>query len=31
VVGVLIIGAIVLDRVLSLRQSRKLLEERDDS
>lgn len=31
VVGVLIIGAIVLDRVLSLRQTRKLLEERDDS
>lgn len=31
VVGLLIIGAIVLDRVLSLRQSRKLLEERDDS
>jgi rhamnose transport system permease protein len=31
VVGVLIIGAIVLDRVLALRQSRKLLEERDDS
>ena len=31
VVGVLIIGAIVLDRVLSLRQSRKLLAERDDS
>ncbi|NQX11702.1 ABC transporter permease [Microbacteriaceae bacterium VKM Ac-2855] len=31
VVGVLIIGAIVLDRVLSLRQSRKLLAERDES
>jgi len=31
VVGVLIIGAIVLDRVLALRQSRRLLEERDDS
>ncbi|MCU1404825.1 MAG: ATPase [Glaciihabitans sp.] len=31
VVGALIIGAIVLDRVLSLRQSRKLLQERDDS
>ncbi|GAB3120304.1 ABC transporter permease [Glaciibacter psychrotolerans] len=31
VVGVLIIGAIVLDRVLSLRQTRKLLEERDDT
>ncbi len=30
VVGVLIIGAIVLDRILSLRQSRRLLEERDD-
>ena len=29
VVGVLIIGAIVLDRVLALRQSRKLLEARD--
>ncbi|MBH0130660.1 ABC transporter permease [Salinibacterium sp. NK8237] len=31
VVGVLIIGAIVLDRVLALRQSRKLLEMRDES
>jgi rhamnose transport system permease protein len=31
VVGALIIGAIVLDRVLSLRQSRKLLEEREES
>lgn len=31
VVGVLIIGAIVLDRLLSLRQSRKLREARDDS
>ncbi|QTX03515.1 ABC transporter permease [Agromyces archimandritae] len=31
VVGVLIIGAIVLDRVLALRQKRKLLEARDDS
>jgi rhamnose transport system permease protein len=31
VVGVLIIGAIVLDRLLSLRQSRKLLEARDDT
>ena len=31
VVGVLILGAIVLDRVLSLRQSRRLLQERDDS
>jgi len=30
VVGVLIIGAIVLDRVLSLRQSRKLVEARDN-
>ncbi|WP_370626838.1 ABC transporter permease [Cryobacterium sp. PAMC25264] len=29
VVGALIIGAIVLDRILALRQSRKLLEERD--
>ncbi len=29
VVGVLIIGAIVLDRVLALRQSRKLIESRD--
>ncbi|KQO96626.1 ABC transporter permease [Leifsonia sp. Leaf264] len=31
VVGVLIIGAIVLDRLLSLRQSRKLLEAREES
>lgn len=31
VVGALIIGAIVLDRLLALRQSRKLLEERDDA
>jgi len=31
VVGVLIIGAIVLDRVLAVRQSRKLLEMRDES
>lgn len=31
VVGVLIIGAIVLDRVLAVRQKRKLLEARDDS
>nr|WP_241980100.1 ABC transporter permease [Cryobacterium glaciale] len=31
VVGALIIGAIVLDRLLALRQSRKLLESRDDS
>ena len=31
VVGVLIIGAIVLDRVLALRQARKLMEMRDDS
>jgi rhamnose transport system permease protein len=31
VVGVLIIGAIVLDRVLSIRQSRRLLAERDDA
>ncbi len=31
VVGVLIIGAIVLDRVLALRQTRKLAEMRDDS
>jgi rhamnose transport system permease protein len=31
VVGALIIGAIVLDRVLSLRQSRKLLESREES
>ena len=31
VVGALIIGAIVLDRILALRQSRKLLEERDDA
>lgn len=30
VVGVLILGAIVLDRVLALRQSRKLVEARDD-
>jgi rhamnose transport system permease protein len=30
VVGILIIGAIVLDRLLSLRQSRRLLEERED-
>lgn len=30
VVGALIIGAIVLDRILALRQSRKLREERDD-
>ena len=30
VVGVLIIGAIVLDRLLALRQSRKLLEARED-
>ena len=30
VVGVLIIGAIVLDRVLALRQSRKLIEARDE-
>jgi rhamnose transport system permease protein len=29
VVGVLIIGAIVLDRILALRQSRKLVEARD--
>lgn len=31
VVGVLIIGAIVLDRVLAVRQKRKLIEARDDS
>ncbi|MCS5735838.1 ABC transporter permease [Herbiconiux daphne] len=31
VVGALIIGAIVLDRVLSLRQSKRLLEAREDS
>ncbi len=31
VVGVLIIGAIVLDRVLAVRQKRKLLEARDES
>jgi rhamnose transport system permease protein len=31
VVGALIIGAIVLDRLLALRQSRKLREERDDA
>ena len=31
VVGALIIGAIVLDRVLAVRQTRRLLEERDDS
>jgi len=31
VVGALIIGAIVLDRILALRQSRKLREERDDA
>ena len=31
VVGALIIGAIVLDRVLSARQARKLIEARDDS
>ncbi|MBO0982958.1 ABC transporter permease [Rathayibacter sp. SD072] len=31
VVGVLIIGAIVFDRVLSIRQSRRLLAERDDA
>ena len=31
VVGVLIIGAIVLDRVLALRQAKKLVEMRDDS
>nr|WP_241978904.1 ABC transporter permease [Cryobacterium sp. Hh7] len=31
VVGALIIGAIVLDRLLALRQTRKLLESRDDS
>lgn len=31
VVGTLIIGAIVLDRLLALRQTRKLLEERDDA
>ena len=31
VVGALIIGAIVLDRVLALRQTHKLLESRDDS
>nr|WP_233199556.1 ABC transporter permease [Cryobacterium sp. N22] len=31
VVGALIIGAIVLDRILALRQTRKLLEERDDT
>lgn len=31
VVGVLIIGAIVLDRLLALRQSRKLLEAREDA
>ena len=31
VVGVLILGAIVLDRVLSARQARKLIEARDDS
>jgi rhamnose transport system permease protein len=30
VVGVLIIGAIVLDRVLALRQSRRLIEARDE-
>ena len=30
VVGVLIIGAIVLDRLLALRQSRKLVEARDN-
>jgi rhamnose transport system permease protein len=30
VVGVLIIGAIVLDRILALRQSRKLIEARDE-
>jgi rhamnose transport system permease protein len=31
VVGALIIGAIVLDRVLALRQTRRLVEARDDS
>jgi len=31
VVGVLILGAIVLDRVLALRRDRKLIEARDDS
>ena len=30
-VGALIIGAIVLDRVLALRQARKLIEARDES
>jgi rhamnose transport system permease protein len=31
VVGVLILSAIVLDRLLALRQSRKLLAERDET
>lgn len=31
VVGVLIIGAIVLDRVLAVRQKRQLIEARDES
>lgn len=31
VVGVLIIGAIVLDRVLAVRQKRRLIEARDES
>jgi rhamnose transport system permease protein len=31
VVGALILGAIVLDRVLSLRQSRKLIAQRDET
>jgi rhamnose transport system permease protein len=31
VVGILIIGAIVLDRVLALRQKRRLIEARDES